>query len=116
MTIRPQPLAFMPGRLNRVLIYRFEEEGHGQVIAEASAPSMELFNGLFFPASDNVLILALATGLLQRLALPGQNVRLDEPQCIGQVVAVDRCKCRFVTVDQAVHQQRGIRRDRVAIH
>lgn len=35
---------------DRVLIYRFEE-GHGQVIAEASAPSMELFNGLFFPAS-----------------------------------------------------------------
>ncbi|MEX3776609.1 ATP-binding protein [Pseudomonas sp. MYb118] len=37
---------------DRVLIYRFEEEGHGQVIAEASDPSMELFNGLFFPASD----------------------------------------------------------------
>ncbi|TRO10263.1 GAF domain-containing protein [Ectopseudomonas mendocina] len=37
---------------DRVLIYRFEEEGHGQVIAEASAPSMEVFNGLFFPASD----------------------------------------------------------------
>jgi chemotaxis family two-component system sensor kinase Cph1 len=37
---------------DRVLIYRFEDEGHGQVIAEASAPEMELFNGLFFPASD----------------------------------------------------------------
>jgi light-regulated signal transduction histidine kinase (bacteriophytochrome) len=37
---------------DRVLIYRFEEEGHGQVIAEASDPSMEVFNGLFFPASD----------------------------------------------------------------
>jgi len=37
---------------DRVLIYRFEDEGHGQVIAEASAPAMELFNGLFFPASD----------------------------------------------------------------
>jgi light-regulated signal transduction histidine kinase (bacteriophytochrome) len=37
---------------DRVLIYRFEEEGHGQVIAEASDTSMELFNGLFFPASD----------------------------------------------------------------
>jgi chemotaxis family two-component system sensor kinase Cph1 len=37
---------------DRVLIYRFEEEGHGQVIAEASSPAMELFNGLFFPASD----------------------------------------------------------------
>jgi len=37
---------------DRVLSYRFEEEGHGQVIAEASDPSMEVFNGLFFPASD----------------------------------------------------------------
>lgn len=37
---------------DRVLIYRFEEEGHGQVIAQASDPSMEVFNGLFFPASD----------------------------------------------------------------
>ncbi|MBN6715535.1 ATP-binding protein [Pseudomonas capsici] len=37
---------------DRVLIYRFEEEGHGQVIAEASSPGMELFSGLFFPASD----------------------------------------------------------------
>ncbi len=37
---------------DRVLIYRFQEEGHGQVIAEASSPSMELFNGMFFPASD----------------------------------------------------------------
>lgn len=37
---------------DRVLVYRFEEEGHGQVIAEASSPAMELYNGLFFPASD----------------------------------------------------------------
>ena len=37
---------------DRVLIYHFHEEGHGQVIAEASAPAMELFNGMFFPASD----------------------------------------------------------------
>ena len=37
---------------DRVLIYRFQDEGHGQVIAEASSPAMELFNGMFFPASD----------------------------------------------------------------
>ncbi|MBD8574450.1 GAF domain-containing protein [Pseudomonas syringae] len=37
---------------DRVLIYRFEAQGHGQVIAEASSPAMELYNGLFFPASD----------------------------------------------------------------
>ena len=37
---------------DRVLVYRFEEQGHGQVVAEASSPGMELFNGLYFPASD----------------------------------------------------------------
>lgn len=37
---------------DRVLIYRFEAEGHGQVIAEASSPGMDAYNGLFFPASD----------------------------------------------------------------
>ncbi|MHC8306417.1 ATP-binding protein [Pseudomonas sp. PB3P13] len=37
---------------DRVLIYRFEEEGHGQVIAEATSPSMDVYQGLFFPASD----------------------------------------------------------------
>lgn len=37
---------------DRVLIYRFEAEGHGQVIAEASSPGMDIYNGLFFPASD----------------------------------------------------------------
>lgn len=37
---------------DRVLIYRFEEDDHGQVIAEASSPGMELFKDLHFPASD----------------------------------------------------------------
>lgn len=37
---------------DRVLVYRFEEAGHGQVVAEASSPNMERYNGLFFPASD----------------------------------------------------------------
>ena len=37
---------------DRVLIYRFEQEGHGQVIAEATRPGMELYQGLFFPATD----------------------------------------------------------------
>lgn len=37
---------------DRVLVYRFEEEGHGQVVAEASSLGMERFKGLYFPASD----------------------------------------------------------------
>lgn len=37
---------------DRVMIYRFEEEGHGQVIAESAAPEMDAYMGLFFPATD----------------------------------------------------------------
>jgi len=37
---------------DRVLIYRFQEQGHGQVIAEAATPELEAYQGLFFPASD----------------------------------------------------------------
>jgi light-regulated signal transduction histidine kinase (bacteriophytochrome) len=37
---------------DRVLIYRFQEQGHGQVIAEAASPELDAYKGLFFPASD----------------------------------------------------------------
>ena len=37
---------------DRVLIYRFQEQGHGQVIAESATPELDAYEGLFFPASD----------------------------------------------------------------
>ncbi len=37
---------------DRVLIYRFQEQGHGQVIAESATPELDAYQGLFFPASD----------------------------------------------------------------
>lgn len=37
---------------DRVVIYRFEEQGHGQVIAETASPELDAYQGLFFPASD----------------------------------------------------------------
>jgi light-regulated signal transduction histidine kinase (bacteriophytochrome) len=37
---------------DRVLIYRFQEQGHGQVIAESATPDLDAYQGLFFPASD----------------------------------------------------------------
>lgn len=37
---------------DRVLIYRFQEAGHGQVIAESATPELDAYQGLFFPASD----------------------------------------------------------------
>src|SRR5687768_4923406 len=37
---------------DRVMLYRFEEDGHGQVIAEAKAEALVSFLGLHYPASD----------------------------------------------------------------
>ncbi len=36
----------------RVMIYRFHEDWHGEVVAEACDPSLGTFMGLHFPASD----------------------------------------------------------------
>jgi diguanylate cyclase (GGDEF)-like protein len=37
---------------DRVMAYRFAEDGHGEVIAEARVPELEPFLGLHYPASD----------------------------------------------------------------
>lgn len=37
---------------DRVMIYKFHKDGHGEVIAEARAPDQESFLGLHYPASD----------------------------------------------------------------
>lgn len=37
---------------DRVMIYRFEPEGHGKVVAEALTGSLPSYSGLNFPASD----------------------------------------------------------------
>jgi two-component system, chemotaxis family, sensor kinase Cph1 len=36
----------------RVMFYRFHEDGHGSVDAEAKAPALETYLGLHYPASD----------------------------------------------------------------
>jgi chemotaxis family two-component system sensor kinase Cph1 len=37
---------------DRVMIYHFEEDQHGEVLAEAREPDMEAYLGLHYPASD----------------------------------------------------------------
>jgi light-regulated signal transduction histidine kinase (bacteriophytochrome) len=39
-------------RFDRVMLYRFDEAGHGSVDAEARAPGLEPYLGLHYPASD----------------------------------------------------------------
>ncbi len=39
-------------RYDRVMIYRFNEDGHGEVIAEVKNDDLEPFLGLHYPASD----------------------------------------------------------------
>jgi chemotaxis family two-component system sensor kinase Cph1 len=37
---------------DRVMLYRFHDDGHGEVVAEARDPELEPYLGLHFPASD----------------------------------------------------------------
>ena len=37
---------------DRVMVYRFDRDGHGEVVAEERIPSIESFLGLHYPASD----------------------------------------------------------------
>jgi len=37
---------------DRVMVYRFDPDGHGEVVAEAREPELEPFLGLHYPASD----------------------------------------------------------------
>lgn len=37
---------------DRVMVYRFEEDGHGEVVAESLVPGIDSFLGLHYPASD----------------------------------------------------------------
>ncbi|MDJ1017604.1 MAG: HWE histidine kinase domain-containing protein [Paracoccaceae bacterium] len=39
-------------RFDRVMVYRFNEDGSGNVIAESRKPSLESYQGLRFPATD----------------------------------------------------------------
>ncbi len=39
-------------RFDRVMVYRFDEDHHGQVIADEHEPGMESFHDLHYPASD----------------------------------------------------------------
>ncbi len=37
---------------DRVMAYRFHDDGHGEVVEEAKAPDVESYRGLHYPASD----------------------------------------------------------------
>lgn len=37
---------------DRVMVYRFDEEGHGEIVGEDRRPDLEPFLGLHYPASD----------------------------------------------------------------
>lgn len=51
---------------DRVMVYRFASDGHGEVVAEAKHPDLESYLGLHYPAAD---IPPLARELFQRNSL-----------------------------------------------
>ncbi|MEM9540096.1 MAG: ATP-binding protein [Cyanobacteria bacterium P01_E01_bin.42] len=70
---------------DRVMLYRFNEQGHGTVIAEDKQEDLEAFNGLNFPAFDipqtsRELIVATGVRLLANLDMPTAEIYPPSPQ------------------------------------
>ncbi len=87
---------------DRVMIYRFDEDGHGTVLSEAKELQLEAFLGLRFPASDvpaqaralfmknpaRIITDVLATpALLQPYLSPLTGQPLDQTHCAGRGVS-----------------------------
>ena len=70
-------IASMSG-YSRVMIYRFDSEGDGEVIAEHVAPGMESFLGLKYPASD-IPTQARAILLLNRIRVIADSSHAPVP-------------------------------------
>lgn len=60
---------------DRVLAYRFDKDGHGEVIAEAVEPHLEPLLGLHYPAAD----------------IPAQARRLTVVQPVGRIADTSYC-------------------------
>ncbi|MCB0168101.1 MAG: GAF domain-containing protein [Anaerolineae bacterium] len=87
---------------DRVMVYRFDEDWHGQVIAEAKAARLEPFLGLHFPASDipaqarqlytinrvrNIVDVAAVPANLTPLLTPPANQPLDLTHAVLRAVS-----------------------------
>lgn len=87
---------------DRVMVYQFDPDGHGSVIAESKREDLEPFLGLHYPASDipaqarrlytlNLLRLISDVGYTPAEVLPNRN-----PQT-GQVLDMSYCVLRSVS-------------------
>lgn len=67
---------------DRVMVYRFDPDGHGEVIAEAVNPGVDRFLGLRYPASD---VPVQARAIFQRI-----RVRVIADSAAGAVPLIPR--------------------------
>ncbi|ADC61659.1 ATP-binding protein [Allochromatium vinosum] len=70
---------------DRVMVYRFDPDWHGEVVAESCRPDLEPYLGLHFPASD----------------IPAQARRIFLTNPLRLIVDVDYRPCPLVPVDDA---------------
>lgn len=82
---------------DRVMIYKFEEDGHGWVVAESKAADLEPFLGLHYPATDipeqarrlyatNWLRLISDVGYVPSPIVPGANPATGRPLDLSKSV------------------------------
>jgi diguanylate cyclase (GGDEF)-like protein len=87
---------------DRVMVYRFDENGHGDVIAEAKVPELEPYLGLRYPASD-IPAQARRMYLLTRIRIIGSArytpvpILAHESAAAGQALDMSRCTLRSVS-------------------
>lgn len=87
---------------DRVMIYRFDEEGHGTVAAEAREPHLEALLGLHYPASDipaqaRALFLKTPARIITDVNTPPAILQPPISPMTGQPLDLTNCTGRGVS-------------------
>lgn len=77
---------------DRVMIYRFEDDGAGKVVSEAKQPELESFLGQYFPASD-IPQQARTLYLKTHCASSPTPAEYEFPYCPPSMCLVNRSIC-----------------------
>ena len=89
---------------DRVMIYHFHPDDHGEVVAEVAAAGMDPYLGLHYPASDipsqarELYILKLSRVIADSHARPSTLLSLDDPEAVSSVALdLSRAELRSVS-------------------
>ncbi|WP_161972385.1 sensor domain-containing diguanylate cyclase [Glaciihabitans arcticus] len=88
---------------DRVMIYHFHPDAHGEVVAEVAAEGMDPYLGLHYPASDipsqarELYLLKLSRVIADSRAAPSGLLGLSDPEAVS-TVAIDLSRAELRSV------------------